>query len=66
MDYFIRVSATPCTSQGNTNPQALPRELDLNTDLICAFDRKEVLLKQGIILNIGGKHFTNLKKLDKR
>ena len=67
MEGFIKVNATPCTSQGATNPQEPAREIELNLDLVGVIDGNSILLKSGDnILSLGGKYYTNLMIVDRR
>ncbi|WP_101907407.1 hypothetical protein [Tenacibaculum dicentrarchi] len=57
---FIKVTAKPCTSEGETRGGII-LELKINADIIGAFDGKEIMLKNGNIINLGGKWFTDFR-----
>lgn len=58
---FIPVTADQCNSQGLTAPQMQRTEIQINIDLIGGIKGKEVLLKGGNIISLGGKHYTNFR-----
>ena len=61
---MIRVTAAPCTPEGNTQDQVSRVELKLNQDLVGAIQDENVLTKQGPVLHIGGSHFKDIKIAD--
>jgi len=58
---FIRVTADPCTAQGNTSSKTPRANLHLNVDLIGAIKDNNVLLKGDDVIMLGGSYFKNFK-----
>lgn len=61
---FIKVTARPCSSEGETRGGSV-FEFKINADLIGAIDGKELMMKNGNIINIGGKWFTDFRLAQK-
>jgi hypothetical protein len=57
---FIKVTAKPCTIEGETRGGII-QQFKINSDLIGIIDGKELIMKNGNILSIGGKYFTEFR-----
>jgi len=61
---FIKVTAMPCNSEGQSAAGAMRVELAINPDSILAIRENEVYSTVGEVIWLGGHAFTKLRLLD--
>lgn len=63
---FLSTTANECTSEGQANPQQKRVEVQINADLIAAKIERNYLLKQGKVIKLGDKYYTDFQQPERK